>query len=122
MPSIGTIGARLDLVVRAGDTLGPFDLVITDSDTGAPIDLTGSTLEAAVSKLGVSDGDLPMTLTVTDAVNGKATLKYDATSLDAPDFFKASDQYSWFLKRTDTGGNKSTVLFGSVKVAKKSPT
>jgi len=41
--TIGSIGTRLDLELRAGNTLGPYTLTFKDS-TGAAIDLTGADL------------------------------------------------------------------------------
>lgn len=125
MADVGTIGERLDLVVRAGDTLGPFTVQITDGVTGDPVNLTGTTFEAAVSELDTEDGLLPITVTVTDAVNGWISLKQASTDdLETPDstFFKAASAYSWYLKRTDSAGNKLTLLYGYVKVAAKEPT
>jgi hypothetical protein len=121
----GTIGAQLDLDVRAGDTLGPFTAQLTDPVTALPINLTGCTFEAAVSELDTEDGLVPLTVTITDAVNGWISFKLaDSTALEvaASDFFKAARAYSWYLKRIDTAGNKLTIFYGYVNVAKKEPT
>jgi hypothetical protein len=119
----GSIGVQLDLTVRAGDTLGPF--VVTIDDEGVPINLTGCTFDAAVSKLNTDDGVLPITVTVTDAPNGKCVIKAaDTQNLDddSSNFFNAQIAYSWYFKMTDTAGTKRTYLFGYVKVAAELPT
>lgn len=125
---IGSIGARLDIAVRIGDTIGPYTVTLTDPDTGQALNLTGCTFEAALSKLGTADGDLPMTVQVVDAVNGVVKFFYafasTASMTAAADgtFFKATDAYSWFFKYIDAGGAKQTIYYGQVKLAKGSPT
>jgi hypothetical protein len=123
----GSIGARLDLEVRAGDTFGPFVATLTDSMTGLVMNITGYTFEGAVSKLNTEDGLVALTCTITDAVNGKVQFKASAVATTAladatSNFFTASAKYSWYLKGTDTAGDKRTYLFGYVKVAKELPT
>jgi hypothetical protein len=121
----GSIGARLDLNVRAGDTLGPFTAALTDS-SGAAIDLTNFTFEGAVSRLQTDDVAVAMTCTI-DAAAGEVEFKVAAASTgaladDDSDFFRASQTYSWYLKGTDSIGNKQTYLYGYVRVAKELPT
>ena len=126
MNEAGSIGARLDLLVRAGDTLGPFLAVLTGS-TGDAIDLTDYTFEGAVSRLDVDDVSLDMTCSIVSAANGEVEFALPAAETPAmedgdSDFFRANQTYSWYLKGTDPNGNKQTYLFGYVKVAKELPT
>lgn len=127
MSALGSIGARLDLNVRAGDTLGPFVATLTDPATGAPIVLTGFTWEGAVSRIDTEDGNQALTITVLDAIAGKVQFKLDKTATVAladadSDFFRPTGTYNWFLKGTDTLGSKQTYLYGVVNVAKENPT
>lgn len=126
MDQIGGIGARVDLEVRAGDTLGPFTATIEDN-TGAAVNLTGFTFEGAVSRLNTDDGTVAMTCTIVDAVNGKIEFKIAAASTgafadSASNFFKSSATYNYYVKGTDTAGTKKTYLYGLVRVAKEMPT
>jgi hypothetical protein len=123
MDEMGSIGARVDIEVRAGDTLGPFLVTINDS-TGAALNLVGYTFEGAVSKLNTADTPIAMTCTITDAVNGKVQFKVASASTGAfadanSQFFRSTATYSYYLKGTDTSGHKLTYLFGYVKVAKE---
>jgi len=121
---IGSIGARVDLNVRVGDTLGPFEATLTDDD-GAVLDLTDCTFEAAVSRIDdPEDGLLPITVTNAAPLTGVITFAMDDTSDlagDSDDFFQAEATYAWFLRKIDANGNKQTVFFGYVKVAKEDP-
>jgi hypothetical protein len=120
---IGSIGARLDLTVRAGDTLGPFTAELKDS-AGVAINLTGATFTAALSKLDSNDGELPMTVGISgDPLLGIVTYSYVAAStltLDGgTDFFTSQSNYAWKLRMTDSAGTESTLLYGKIKVAPK---
>lgn len=120
--AVGSIGARVDLTVRAGDTLGPIAITLKD-ESGAPLNLLGASFEAAVSKLDTDDGNVALTVTVVDAASGEVSVSLaDTEDMDAEsDFFVASSAYSWYFKMTDSQGVKQTVLYGMVKVAKKEP-
>lgn len=121
----GSIGARLDITVRAGDTLGPYVATLTDQTTGLPIDLSGWTFDGAVSKLDTADGNLAMTVTITDAVNGKIQFQFTSTAQledTDSDFFSAARTHSWKVRGTDTVGTAQTYLYGYLKVAKQDPT
>lgn len=119
----GSIGARVDLEVRAGDTFGPFTAILTNTD-GSAVNIVGYTFEGAVSKLNTADTPVAMTCTITDAPNGKVQFKIPFASTGAfadatTNFFTPSATYSYYLKGTDTAGTKQTYLFGYVKVAKE---
>lgn len=120
----GSIGARLDLYLRAGDTLGPYTATLKNN-AGVAVNLTGYTFTGAVSKLNDADGDVALTCTITDAVNGKVQFKLASTTsmgTSTSNFFVASATYSWYLKGTDSVGSKQTYLYGYVKVARELPT
>lgn len=48
-PVIGTIGDKVDLLIRQGATFGPFWVELTD-EAGAPIDITGCVVKASMRK------------------------------------------------------------------------
>lgn len=119
MTSIGSIGERVDIDLRAGDTLGPFSLTFTD-EAGTAIDLTGSTLTASMSKQDDTGADIVMTATVTNAALGQATLTLayaDTSALASNDFFNKAASYAWRLVLTDSQGTKWTLMYGTVNVA-----
>lgn len=49
VPVIGTIGDKVDLLIRQGATFGPYWIEIVD-EAGAPIDLTGCVVKASMRK------------------------------------------------------------------------
>lgn len=55
MPQIGSIGERLDIVLRQGSTLGPFIVTLTNPN-GTPVDLTGATISGQVRKNATDTG------------------------------------------------------------------
>lgn len=121
----GSIGARWDINLRAGDTFGPYSATLVNPATNAPIDLTGSTFAGAITK---ADGTSPvsLTVTITDAANGAISwyaAGSDTTGLDTTGatFFSPADTSSWYVKWTDTGGNEQTLFYGEVNVAKGTP-
>jgi len=125
--TIGSIGTRLDLDIRAGDTLGPYTLTFKDK-TGTPIDLTGATVSAVTSLIDGGEGvDVAITATISDAVNGKATITFaaastaawDASLTGATDFTKTKKQYSWLCRCTDAAGQVRSIFYGYINVASK---
>jgi hypothetical protein len=59
MPQLGTLGAKLDLVVRQGMTLGMYRVSVIDTATKLPIDLTGAVVTGQVRKLLPVEGVNP---------------------------------------------------------------
>jgi hypothetical protein len=119
---LGSIGARVDLLVRAGKTLGPFLVEETDA-LGAPIPLTGIAFDAALSRIGEADGDVPITVTPVDLPNGKYSFEvpYAATaSLAGGDFFRAEATYAYRLDIVDSVGRKYPRYYGHINVAQGS--
>jgi hypothetical protein len=117
-PTLGSIGAQIDINLRAGDTLGPFPVTLTDG-SGRPVNLTGATVTGALSALGVADGDLAMTVVVaTPASGGLITFSYgNTTTMTAGDFFNPLQTYAYRISMVDSAGAKPTLLFGYVNVA-----
>lgn len=125
--TIGSIGTRLDLELRAGNTLGPYTLSFKDS-TGAAIDLTGASVSASASLIDeMQTSDVAITVAVTDALNGKiqisfsaaSTAGWDATLTDSSSFLKAKKTYAWICNLTDSAGNVRTIFYGLIYIATK---
>ena len=72
MAQIGSIGERLDIILRQGSTLGPFIVTLKDK-LGNPIDLTGATIQGHVRKNALDVGTPVATFEITyiDRVLGK---------------------------------------------------
>lgn len=119
-PTLGSIGAEIDINLRAGDTLGPFIITLSDT-TGQLINLTGATLSGAISRLGTDDGDTALTVAaVAPLAGGTLSVSLSATataSLAGGDFFTLTAAYAWKVVMVDTGGKKTTLCFGKVYVA-----
>lgn len=49
VPTIGSIGDRVEMVIRRGATIGPHRIMFPNPD-GTPMDLTGASLEASLRK------------------------------------------------------------------------
>lgn len=117
--SIGSIGEQLDIYVRVGDALGPYSLVLTD-ESNVAIDLTNAILDAKCSKLADTvQADITMSVTVTNAAGGLATILLVDTSTLTPgvDYFTAQGTYAWRLRLTDALGRVRTLLYGTIFVA-----
>lgn len=116
---LGTIGTRLDIDIRAGDTLGPYEVEEKD-EAGVPLNLTGCTIAGAVSKRGVADADVPLTIVNINLAIGKYSFELataQSAALVGNDFFKADSVYAWKLTMTMSTGKTYTRYYGSVNVA-----
>lgn len=68
---VGSLGVRLDIVIRQGTTVGPFVVTLTDA-TGAPVDLTGCEVTGAIRHNRLDASVIKaLTCSLVDAVNGK---------------------------------------------------
>lgn len=115
--NLGTVGAQIDIDLRAGDTLGPYKVYLTDA-TGRPLDLTGNTFVGAFAVLA-TPGDTLMTVVVVGLPTaGVIQFSYAATSsLTGGDFFTTLASYAWRIKMTDAAGTVSTLIYGKINVA-----
>lgn len=125
--TIGSIGTRLDLEIRAGDTLGPYTLTFKDK-LGAPIDLAGATVSAVTSLIDAGEGsEVAINTAISDAVNGKATITFAAASTagwdssltGANDFAKTKKLYGWLCRCVDAAGQVRSIFYGYIYVASK---
>ena len=67
-----------------GQTLDP-----NDSSTWAPINLTGATVKMRIRELGSTTVKTTLTMTVTDATNGKVETDFPVGTLDKSGIFEA---------------------------------
>ena len=122
MPTIGSKGAELDIVVRQGATFGPMTCTLTNSDT-TPIDLTGSTISAQIRKFPSDNTSLGITgvIVLTNPSGGIFTWTFDATDTATLIADEESEEapgsiYQYDLEMTDSGGKIIPLLYGKAKV------
>ncbi len=118
MAQIGSIGDRLDIVLRQGSTLGPFLVTLTDK-LGVPIDLTGGTIRAQVRKNALDIGSpvAVFTITYVDRVLGKFTFgipREETVTIPAGEYQKdEASQYKWDMEFLDSTNRSIPLYYGN---------
>jgi hypothetical protein len=118
--TIGTIGERLDLLIRQGATLGPFICTISNPD-GSPVNLTGATIRGQIRKQA-SDTSPTATFAVLimDAAAGRYSFALDAaTTAGIPagrDITKPESLYVWDMELQDSLGRVIPLYWGDARV------
>lgn len=116
VPTIGTKGARLDLLIRQGATCGPNFTQIKDVG-GAAIDLTNWTISGQLRKTADASTALATaTITVNDAVNGAFSWEFSATATaalaaDPVDETGATSKYVWDMEMRNSSTSRVMPLF-----------
>ena len=107
MAQIGSIGERLDIILRQGSTLGPFIVTLTDSN-GTPIDLTGATITGQVRKNALDTGSPVATFDIVyiNRVAGQFSFgmaKATTVAIPAGEYQQdEASQYKWDMELTDS--------------------
>ena len=120
MAQIGSIGAKLDLLVKQGCTFGPHEVTLTNPDKTA-VDLTDCTLRGQIRKTA---GDTVVAATiafvVTSATSGKFTfgMADDVTAalVAGETLDKPASLYTWDADIVDALGETIPLYYGDVKV------
>ena len=118
-PVIGTIGEKVDLLIRRGATFGPFWIELVD-ENNIPINLTGCVAAGSIRK-NIDDVDPAARFTVDyDAVNGKIsymlnktdtlTMAYGITLKDP------TGKHFWDFEIIWSDGTTSPLMYGDVTV------
>lgn len=120
MATLGSIGEKLDLLVKQGSTLGPFNASMKNPD-GSPVNMTGMTLRAQIRRTGLSTtvvASIPVT--VTNPTLGQYTfgLSDEATAaIPAGETLKdPASKYVWDMELEDAAGNVMPLYYGDCKV------
>lgn len=120
MASLGRRGDKLNLLVRRGATLGPYEVTMQDA-AEMPIDLTSAIVRAKIRKEYDSVTAYTITCTVTDGAAGEFSFTMTATEtaaipylgdLNEPDY-----QYIWDLEIEYPDETVEAIFYGIVKVA-----
>ena len=118
-PVIGTIGDKVDLLIRQGATFGPYTVELATSS--GPIDLTGCLIKGSIRK---QPSDVsPVTtidINVVEPLLGKFTYGLTAdktTAIPAGATLKDPEgKYFWDLEITWVGGSIKALFYGDVTV------
>ncbi|MFM2053614.1 MAG: hypothetical protein RL456_1651 [Pseudomonadota bacterium] len=118
--TIGSIGQRLDLLIRQGATLGPFPCTMTNPDA-TPVNLTGATIRGQIRKKPADAAVIAsFDVTVTDATAGKYTFGLTATATAAitagADVTKPESLYVWDMELEDAAGRVTPLFWGDARV------
>lgn len=118
MAQIGSIGERLDIILRQGSTLGPFLVTLTDK-LGVPIDLTGATIQGQVRKNALDMG-APVAVFAISYVNrvlGQFTFgipRSETVNIPAGEYQKdEASQYKWDMEFLDSTGRSIPLYYGN---------
>lgn len=122
MPTIGTKGSELDLLIRQGATFGPNLCTLKNPDT-SPINLTGCTFRGQIRKTAsdpLSTG-CAITFVITNAAAGEFTWEVtdeNTTALAADAISEAgpASQYVYDIEMEDASGRVIPLLYGKVSV------
>lgn len=107
MAQIGSIGERLDIILRQGSTLGPFIVTLTNPN-GTPVDLTGATISGQVRKNATDTGSPIATFDIVyiNRVAGQFSfgMAKSATTLIPAGEYQKDDasQYKWDMELVDS--------------------
>lgn len=120
MAQLGRRGDKLNLLIRRGATLGPFECTLQDSAEN-PIPLTGAIVRAKIRKEYATVTAYAVTCTVTDAAAGEFTFTMTPTETRAipylGDIQDPDNWYLWDLEIEWADGSVDPIFYGSVKIA-----
>lgn len=117
MAKIGSIGERIDIILRQGSTLGPFLVTLTNPDN-RPVDLTGAVVQGQVRKnaLDVGAPVASFEIEFVDRVNGKFKFGISRTvtvNIPAGEYREdPASQYKWDMELIDSQGRCIPLYYG----------
>jgi hypothetical protein len=122
MSTLGSIGVKLDLLIKQGSTFGPHKFTLTNPD-GTLLDLTGCIVRAHIRKKASDTAivcalDTPVTVSVTPI--GEFNLGASKTvtgAITAGDTLKdPASKYVWDCDLEDSTGRSTPLYYGDVTV------
>lgn len=135
IPTIGSAGHRLDLLIRQGATFGPVTDLIRQPIVGAvaqadgsyadddlePVDLTGSTIRGQIRKLPADSAAVAtFDVNISDPLSGSYTFGLTAAVTAAIsaglDSTKPESTYHWDIEWQDSMGRVTPLHWGVVRV------
>jgi hypothetical protein len=121
MPQLGTKGAELDLLIRQGATLGPFNMKVLTAD-GNDVDLTSAVFRAEIRRTAESPAlaGVTFTFTITTPLEGIVDWEVDADSttelMAGESETDTESQYVWDMEVELSDGRVLPLLYGKVSV------
>lgn len=119
---IGSIGTRIDLLIKQGGTFGPHEVTLKNPD-GSPVNLTGCTFAGSVKRKPKDTAGVPFAFGVLDAAGGKFTfgMADEATAtIQAGDLITdLASKYVHDINMTDALGQVQPLFYGDVKVFRR---
>lgn len=124
MTAIGNVGARQDLQIRQGATLGPLRVTAKDRTTGTPLDLTGCLVRGQIRKTAASPTVIAQfAITIVDALAGRFDVDMDeATTAAIPagaDMTRPESCYVYDIELRDSLNRVIPLLWGNVNVLRE---
>lgn len=119
-PVLGSIGTQLNLLIKQGSTLGPFEVTLTNPDT-TPIVLSGCQIRGQIRKKAL-DPVVVAALTVTSAYDGTGTFAFgmpaaETTALPAGELLTDPISHAvWDMELQDSTGRITPLYYGAVTV------
>lgn len=127
-PQIGYYGERLDMLIRQGATLGPFDAQMKNpappKGDGLPVNLTGCTIRGQIRKKALSTTiTATLTCTIVNASEGRYRWELSAAQTGAivagEKVTDTTSQYVWDLELVDTAGRVTPLYYGACIVLRE---
>lgn len=117
MAKLGSVGKKLDLLIKQGSTFGEYPLTLKNADK-TPKNLTGYTFSGRIKKSYSSTVVIAeIVFRPIDLVNGKIGISIPAavtsTIKGNPD---GVSEYVYDIEYTDTNGFVEPILYGDVEV------
>lgn len=120
MPTVGSRGEKLDLLVRQGTTLGPIRCQMK-SPSGVPVDLSGCVIRASMKKAYGATNKFDFGVEIPSPQEGRFSFGMTpGVSSTIPCGASPSDQasqYVWDMEVEYPDGTTKPIFYGSVKVA-----
>lgn len=122
-PSIGSIGERLDLVIKQGSTFGPMSNTLTNPD-GSAVDLTACVVRGQIRRKALDASIVAsFVCTITDADEGQyefgltdeVTAAITAGELPSV----PASKYVYDMELEDSVGRVIPLLYGNVTVMRE---
>jgi hypothetical protein len=120
MPTLGYIGEKLDLLVKQGSTLGPFQVTLKNEDS-TPFSLSGMTIRGHIRRKAldaVKVAELSVVMTNPAAGEFEFGMSDETTAaIPAGETVKdANSIYVWDMEREDSSGRVYPMYHGECKV------
>lgn len=120
MATIGSLGEKLDLVIRQGASFGPYQVTVKNPDD-TPVDLTGQIIEGQIRRNALdATAAATFTVSVVDAAAGE--FSFELTSADTAALVagetldSVASRYVWDMDMRDPGNRVVPLFYGECKV------